>query len=797
MDRLIQDVRYGLRSFARQPAFTLTALVALALGIGANSAVFSVVYAVLLKPLPYPNPDALVYLHDTYPAVTFASVSAAKYVALREGTRSLEALGAMAPASVTLTGRGEPEQVPASRVSADLFKVMQVPALHGRWLSSQEDLPNAGPVIVLSYGLWQRRFGDNPGIVGEVITVDGQARTVVGVMPQGFTYPGQSQAWIPLGIAQTVAPAGNFLRLAGRMKPGVTLEQVQRDLSSVSDAYNRANNIQRDVKVWHLHEIIVATNRRALLVLQGAVAFVLLVACANVANLLLARSVQRQRELAIRAAMGAGRSRIFRQLLTESVLLSALGGAVGVLLASWLVRLFVGIAPASFPRVQAIEIDLRVLAFTVSVAVVTGILFGLAPARRGFCTDPNDSLRDTGARGATSGGSRGASRLLVIAEVAMALMLVIGAGLMVKSLMKLQREHTGFQSDGLMTFELNLPASRYPDASPAAFVERVLEELRAVPGVQAAGAISYLPLSNFGFNGAFSIEGRPAFPRDTAPVVEFRMVTPGYFATMGIPFRRGQDFTTSDNTGGRPVVIVNQAMADRYWPNQNPIGARLQLALDSGSLSREVVGVVGDVRSWRMNTAPVPETFVPHAQVPINTMGFAVRLGEMNPALVMPAIRERIAAADAALPLVRVRPMNTIVDASTGETRMSSLLTSVFALVAALLASVGIYSLIAYSVAQRTREIGIRVALGADRRAVLRLIVGEGLTLASIGLVVGVGGALVLTRTLETMLYEVSPTDPGVLVLTCMGVLLVATLASLVPSIRALRVDPAIALRAE
>jgi putative ABC transport system permease protein len=795
MDQLIQDLRYGVRTFIRQPVFALTAILALALGIGANTAVFSVVYAVLLKPLPYPDPEALVFVHDTYPAVFSAAISAAKFVALREGNQTLVAVGATAPGNVTLTGRGEPEQVTGARVSAELFKVLDVPAQYGRWFSAEEDAPNAEPVIVLSYALWQRRFGSDPRIVGTPIQVDGQSRMVVGVMPPGFSYPGQTLAWVPLGIPRTVAPAGNFLRLLGRMRKGVTVELVQRDLARVSDAYNEQNGLQRDVKVWPLHEIMVTNNRRALLVLQGAVAFVLLVACANVANLLLARSVGRHRELAIRTAVGAGGGRIFRQLLTESVLLSVAGGTIGVLLASWLLRLFLAVAPTNFPRAQGISLDTGVLVFTVVLAVLTGVLFGVAPARRGFRTDPIDSLRDTGTRGATAGSARGASRALVVAEVALALVLVVGAGLMVKSLLNLERQDAGFHRGGLITFELALPPARYPASAAAPVVQRIVDEIRGVPGVQSAGGINYLPIANFGFNGGFAIEGRPPFPQNATPVVEFRMVTPGYFATMGIPFERGQDFSQADTAAGRPVVIINQAMATRYWPNANPIGARVQLGVDTGTVWREIVGVVGNVRSQTIGALPVPETFVPHTQVPVNSMGIAVRVGELDPARVLPAIRQRIAAIDNALPLVRVRSMDAIVEGSAGSTRMQSVLTSVFALVAALLAAVGVYSLIAYSVAQRTRELGIRVALGADRLAVLRLILGEGVTLAAVGIVIGLGGAVLLTRTLASLLYEVSPTDPGVLAITCAGLLGVATVASLLPAIRALRVDPMTALR--
>jgi putative ABC transport system permease protein len=479
------------------------------------------------------------------------------------------------------------------------------------------------------------------------------------------------------------------------------------------------------------------------------------------------------------------------------VLLSLAGAAAGVVLAKGLVRLFVALAPQGFPRLQAISIDPSVLAFTLVVATVTGLVFGFAPARRGFVTDPIDSLRDTSARGATSSGARGASRVLVIVEVALAFMLVVGAGLMVKSLLALQREDPGFREQGLLTFEVSLPESRYPDDAAARAVERILREIRAVPGVRSAGAINYIPLSTFGFNGGFAIQGRPPFPRDTAPVVEFRLVTPGYFATMGIPLRHGQDFTGADRATGRPVVIINQAMADRYWPGEDPVGARVQLAADSGSVWREVVGVAGSVRSNRMTAEPVPETYVPHAQLPVGSMGFVIRTDPGSGAAAMPAIRERLSGIDSNLPLVRVRAMSAIIEASTGDTRMSSVLTAVFALLAALLAGVGIYSLIAYSVAQRSREIGIRVALGADRRAVTGLLVGEGLALSATGLVAGVCGALLLTGVLESMLYEVSPTDPGVLGATCLGVLGIAALASLVPARRALRVDPAVALRGE
>jgi putative ABC transport system permease protein len=800
MDRLIQDTRYALRSFILQPVVTVTALAALALGIGANTAVFSVVYGVLLKPLPYPEPEALIYVHDSYEAVQFASVGFTKYVALRDRNRTLDALGAGAPIGLTLTGSGsEPEQVAGSRVSADLFRAVRVEPLHGRWFTRDEDQPGAPLVIVLGHAVWTRRFGADPRVVGSAIVVDGQSRTVTGIMPPGFTYPGRTEAWVPLRMSAASAEPSNFLRLVGRLRPGTTVEQARADLEAVTAAYNAETGVKRGIRVWRLHDLVVDSSRRTLLILQGAVAFVLLIACANVANLLLARSVARRRELAIRTALGAGRWRILRQLLTESVLLSVAGAGAGLVLAGWLLRLFKTLAPATFPRATTLAIDSGVLVFTIAIAVLTGLVFGLAPARRGIRTDPNDALRDASGRGASSAGGRGASRTLVVAEVALAVILVVGAALMVKSLTRLQSQETGFRAENVVTFDLNLPRARYPDdKNVTAAYERLVEEIRTVPGVQAVGAINHLPLVRFGFNGAVVIEGQPPAPADKAPVVEFRIVTPGYFDAMGVPLRAGRALTARDTAASQRVVVINEAMARQFWPGRNPVGARIRPPFfDTGSTWFEVVGVVGDVRSWNLRTPPVPECYSPHAQTAMPGLSMAIRTGDVPAETVLPAIRQRITTFDPALPLVRVQTLSTVVELAAGETRLSSILTTVFALLAALLATVGIYSVISYSVAQRHREIGIRVALGADGRRITRLVLGEGLLLAGIGVALGSAAAMLLTRTLGTMLYEVSPTDPSVLAGTVGGVVLIALAASYVPARRATRVDPAIALRAE
>jgi putative ABC transport system permease protein len=792
---MLTDLRFALRMLARTPAFTLAAVLTLALGIGANAAIFSVVYAVLLRPLPFPDPDRLIYAHDTSPTVPSASVSWRKYVALRDDNRTLAALGAVAPGAVTLTGRGEPQQVTVARVSGDFFDVFRVAPLAGRAIRREDDSPTAAPVIVLSYGLWQRTFGGNPAIVGQAVRTDGQSRTVIGIMPPDFRYPSRMEAWVPVAV-DTVPDGSNFLRLIGRMRDGVSFAQATADLKSVSASYNKTTGLSRDVQTYRLHDFLAQNNRRILLVLQGAVLAVLLVACANVANMLLARSVARRRELSIRAAIGASATRLVRQLFTESIVLAAIGGAAGVLLAGWLVRVFVAIAPAGFAGSQPIVVDGYVLAFAVAVALTTGLIFGVAPARGGLRADANESLREAGTRGATP-GTLAAGRALVVAEIGLAIVLGLGAGVMVKSLLRLEEQDGGFRAGGVLTFQVSLPSTRYDDGKTRQAIRQLVESIRAVPGVASAGAISYLPLVNFGFSGPFSIVGRPPLAQaDRAPAIEYRMVTPGYFTSMNIPMRRGVDFTDREDDRVRPVVIVNETMARQFWPNENPIGARVQLAYEGPTIVREVIGVVGDVRSRALDAVPVPESFVPHAQVPGGTMAFAIRT-DGDPLSLLPAIRQRVAALDPDLPLVRPQTMEAVVTASAGPMRMASTLTSLFAIVAGILACLGVYGLVSYAVAQRTREIGIRVALGANPLAVLRMVVGDGVRLAAYGVVAGAAGTWALTSTLRTLLYEVSPTDPAVLIGTSIAALVLTSVASIVPAFRVLRVDPSAALRVE
>jgi putative ABC transport system permease protein len=802
---MLNDLRHAWRSFLRAPGFTATAILTLALGIGANTAIFSVVYGVLLRPLPFPDAGALVYMHDTNAGTPVASTSWEKFVALRDGRQTLSSMAAMTPGTVTLTRRGEPQRLQVLRVSGDFFTVLAVAPLAGRTINRADDVPNANPVIVLGDALWKGSFGGSPAILGERIVTDGVARTVIGIMPPDFAAPARGDAWIPLALPAEGAGI-NFLRLIGRLRPGETLAQAANDLAAVSARFNLAHGgLSRTVRVYRLQDFLTQGNSKILLVLQGAVLIVLLVACANVANMLLARSVARRRELAIRAALGAGPWRILRQLLAESLLLATAGGVAGILLGGWLVRLVLALAPAGFTGIQHVAIDRQVLLFTAVVAIGTGLLFGLAPARRGFRLHTDDGLRDAAARGVARTGWRGSSRMLVVAEIGLAIVLVAGAGLMVKSLQRLQAEDPGFRPDGLLIFQIDLPAARYDDDGARRAIAQIADSVRAVPGVTAAGAVNFMPLVQFGYSGDFRIEGQAASgPVDRGPITEFRMITPGYFSAMRIPLLAGSGFGEQDTASSRPVAIINDAMARTFFQGRNSIGARIHLGIDEDDFFRDIVGVVGSVRSNTLAGAPVPESYVPHAQAPPSRLGFApassmtfaVRTA-MDPGSVLPAVRARLGAIDADLPLVRPRTMTDVVTASAGTARLSSTLASVFALLAALLAGVGVYGLVAYSVAQRTREMGIRIALGARPVSVLRLILGEGIGLAACGVGLGLIGTVGLAGTLRSLLFEVSPVDPLVLAATCAALIALTIGASFIPARRMMRVDPAVALRAE
>lgn len=784
---LVQDLRYAVRTFVRSPSLALAAVVTLALGIGANSAVFSVVYSTLLRPLPFPDADALVFVYESEPASPNAAVPFAKYEFLKEGTRTLSGLAALSPAAVTF-GDGEPEQVFATRMSPNLPAVLGVTPVMGRWFTAEEDRTGAAPVIVLGHGVWSRRFGRDATILGRTITVEGKPHVVLGIMPREFEVLSLAEVWLPLtsgGITE--------VRLIGRLRDRETLEQAREDLTLLNQGYNERAGTTRDLVVRPLLEVAAADDRAALLLLQGTVLFVLFVACANVANLLLARSVTRRREVAVRAALGAGRARIARQILTESVLLSVFGGLLGLALAAGLVELFVWLAPPTFIRRGFISMDAPVLAFTAAVAVLTGLTFGMAPALRSWWRSPSADLQGGGATRGSSGVRTG-SRALVVLEVALAVVLVVGAALLTKSLLRMEAVPAGFRAAGVITFELALPSARYSPERARIFYQELLADIERLPTVASAGAISDLPLAAFAPGGEpVRLETRSDRGRER-PLVQFRTVTPGYFETLDIPVLCGATAESWPAAGGRPVVIVNEQAAKRLWPGQDPIGRRLQLASDASAPWRDVIAVVGDVRSAGLDEPAPMQAFVLHSQSPERHLAIAIRTLAGDPEAVLPDVTRRVRAMDAVLPLIRTRPMRAVVAASLGDARLSAAMIALFAVITVVVAVLGIYSVMAWSVAQRTREIAIRMAIGADPAAVQRLVVGEGGVLAAAGVAAGLCAALVLAPVLATMLYGVGPMDAPTFAGTAAAVLAVALAACYVPARRAMRVEPLAAL---
>jgi len=791
-----QDLRYGTRALVGAPGFSALAIAALALGIGANTAVFSAVNAVLLEPLPFAEPARLVMVFDVQPEVPQAPASFPIYVDWRDENRVFDGVGGWTSQGKVLTGAGDPSRLRTGVVTDTLLPTLGVPPLAGRWFTEEEDQPNGPKAAILSYATWQQRFGGDPSIVGRTITLDAEAHTVVGIMPAGFDFPSRSEIWVTLQRAFDESQRGShFLRVVARMQPGVSFEQAKSEMEALGTRLTEQTGHGHGVTIARLDEIVIGSTGRPLLILLGAVSFVLLIACVNVANLLLARAVSRQRELAIRTALGAGRGRLVRQFLTESVLLGVAGGVLGIALASWLVRVFVSLAPPSYPRLSEIGLDPTVLGFTLAVSVATGVVFGLVPALLAAGADPNAALREGGGKSAASGARR-VTRLLVTVEIALALVLVVGAGLMAKSLTRLEGEQTGLRTDHLLTFRLDLTSARYQEsASLRAFFHDLVARLDGAAGVESVGAIHLLPLQSWGWNGVPTIEGHPGFPEGQEPLAEYRVVTPDYFRTMGIPLVRGRMFSDRDTEASTPVLLINEAAAKRFFPDEDPIGRRMRGGFTSEFA--EIVGVVADVRQARLDLASRAEVYFPHDQTPWRGMSVVVRAGGRDPLTLVPLVRQQVADLDPDLPVTAVSTMERVVTDSARQPRLTSVLIALFAALAALLAVVGIYGVMSYSVTQRTREIGIRVAVGAGSRSVLGLVLREAVALAVAGLVGGLAAAFGLTRLLATQLYQVSATDPLVLGAAAAGILVVSLAASVVPAWRALRVDPLIALRAE
>jgi putative ABC transport system permease protein len=804
METIVKDIRYGFRSILRRPGFSLVAIIMLALGIGANSAIFSVVNGVLWRPLPYPKPQQLVMAWTNHQArggpaqEWFSPPEIDDWRAQNKVFSQFSALNNWVP---TLTGRAEPESLVGAAVSHDMFNLLGITPARGRTFLAEEDQPNASKVVIVSDEFWRSRFNSDPNIVGKSISLNEESYQIVGVMPAGFRFPiiPGVQVWRTLrpGLNPSCGRGCITLRAIARMKDNVTIEQAQADVSTIASRLATEypdSNSKVGAALVPFHEQLVGNIKRPLLVLLGAVGFVLLIACANVANLMLARAATREREMALRSALGASRARVIRQLLTESSLLAGAGAAMGLALAYWLLRLLLFISPPGTPGLDQIAIDASVLGFTVLMAALTGIIFGLAPALQLSKVDLNRSLKDTGK--GTPGGMR-AGRLrgaLVVAEVALALLLLIGSGLLMKSFILLQRVDPGFNPDHVVTLRLILSRTPYPNIPQVVnFYEQLLDRVKAVPGVQSAATISTLPLSGNQSDTNFLIEGQPAPPPNQEPSAWFNSVSPGYFQAMQLRMVKGRTFSESDNEKSPLVAIVSEAMARKYWPNEDPLGRRIGRGPDKW---REIVGVVRDVKHFGLDTDAPPTMYFPMRQVPARGMDVVVRTTG-DPLSMAPALRQQVWAGDRNLAIANLGTMNDLVASSITQQRFILTLLACFAGLALLLAAVGIYGVMSYAVTQRTHEIGIRMALGARVGDVLRLVFRQGLVLTLIGVAIGIALAFALTRLMSSLLFGVTPTDAFTFATVAGALLLVALVACLVPARRATKVDPLIALRYE
>jgi len=814
MNTLFQDIRFGLRMLIKSPSVSIVATVALALGIGANTAIFSVVNAVLLRPLPFPNPASLVSLFETDSQRGYVrgSHSYPNFFDLRSQNTTLERVACYHSSDYIMTGRGEPARLQAAVVTADLLPLLGVSPALGRTFLPDEDKPTeTGRVAILSHALFQKRFNSDPSLINQAITLDGISFTVIGVMPPGFEFPIQNdpvELWTTIaGDASGKTPVTNqrgahFLQVIGRLKPGVSEDQAQADLTAIAARLEQQypdTNTHKSLRLDPALKALVGDIRPALLILLGAVACVLLIACANVANLLLARATSRHKEMAIRTALGASRVRVIRQLLTESVMLSLLGGAAGLLLAVWWSDLLIALGKDDIPRAVQVGIDWRVLTFTLGVSLLTGLIFGLAPAFHSSKSELVETLKE-GGRGTSAGIRRNRIRsVLVVTELSIAVVLLVGAGLLIRSLYRLQHVNSGLHPENILTFNVTLPETKYNSDAQSRFFIDLKSRLESTPGVQAASTIYPLPLSGDRFGISFQIEGRPVAPKDE-PSGDFFTTGVGYFRAMGIPVIKGRDFDDRDKHGSTPVIIISETFARQHFPNEDPIGKRVHPGISSiegeESSMREIVGVVGDVRNRSLDVEPKVAYYVPQTQVPFTQMVTVVKTNS-EPRGFIPTVTKQVAAMDQDLPLFGVKSMEEYLSASVAAPRFSTTLLSIFAGVALVLTIVGLYGVMSYSVAQRTNEIGIRLALGAQSRDVLLMVVKQGSTLILLGLVIGMAGAYALTRLIASLLFGVTAKDPFTFAAVAVLLAIVALLACYVPAWRATKVDPMEALRCE
>jgi putative ABC transport system permease protein len=804
MNTLWQDLRYGARMLLKNPGFTLIVLLTLSLGIGANTAIFSVVNAVMLRQLPFTNADRLVRLNESNPERGWPTFSAShpNFLDWRAGNQTFDAMAATSGASFNLKAGQDVEVVRGAVITADFLPVLGVSPVLGRNFLPEEDRPGGNTrVVLVTYGFWQRRFGGDPGMVGKTLTINDNPFTVVGVLPESFNWGTRNELFTPLAPDPARSRGDHRLLVIGRMKPGVTLERALADLNTIAQQLARAypeSNKGWSVTGQKFYDWIVPEqSRRSLLVFVGAVMFVLLIACSNVANLLLARAAARQREMAVRMALGAGRLRIVRQLLSEALLLALIAGGLGLLIAVWTVEALKTMNPANLPRLDELSVDGRVLAFSLLISLVTGVLFGLFPAIQASRPDLNETLKEGGRSGAGAAGRQRVRGALVVAEVALSVALLIGAGLLLRSFAKLQDVRPGFEPNNVLTMRLNLPRTRYREnAESWNFYARLLQDTKALPGVQDVALTSQVPLSSTGGTaGEVEIPGKPA-PRDgSQPSSAWRIVSPGYLRTLGIPLR-GRDFDEHDTADSQLVTIISEEMARRYWPGEDPIGKTVILR-SFGGKPFMIIGVVGDVRSSGLDIEPGPMAYVPTAMAAgWNPMQLVVRT-RTEPTAQASAVRGVLRSIDANVPVYDTQTVEQFLYDSLGARRFNMFLLGSFAAVALLLASVGLFGVMAYLVSQRTHEIGVRLALGARPRDVFRLVIGRGMLLALVGAAIGLAGAFGLARFLETLLFQVKPTDALVFAVAPVLLLGVALLACYVPARRAMKVDPMVALRYE
>ena len=809
MRTLLQDLRYAARMLHKHAGFTFAAILTLALGIGANAAIFSVANTVLLRPLPYRQPDELVMVWETAPRLGFPhnDVAPANFIDWRDQNRVFAHIAAFGGDSLTLTGHGDPERIEGQRVSASLFSVLGVAPAIGRTFAAEEDTPGAGNVIVISHALWQRSFGGDSSIVGQTLKLNNQPYTVIGVMPAQFRFPDREQEyWVPMAFEpeEAAGRGDHYISVVARLRPGVTLQQAQGDMDGIAarlqQQYPRTNTDQ-GIALVPLHEEFAGNVRKPLLILLGVVGFVLLIACVNVTNLLLTRVTARRKELTIRIALGASRLRVARQLLTETMLLSLIGGTFGSLLAIIGVNLLETLVPDSLSQTREVAIDARVLAFCSSISLLTGLLCSLLPVFQVSAINLVGSLKE-GGRSNVAGETRHRLRgMLVVAELALTLVLLTGAGLLIRSFYRLSNVETGFDPNNVLTMRLQFSGSQYGDPTKRrAFYDQMLQQVQTISGVQAAGVITQLPLTNQGLQFSFSLEGQPALAAADLPQAVFRVISNDYFRAVGIPLLRGRSFTQQDSADSQAVVVINRTMAERFWPGQDAIGKRFKIgSSDNPNPWMVVVGVVGDVRQTSIDQTLKPEMYVSYHQdrrffaVPrdlaVKTVG--------DPMSLVAALRAEIWKLDKDLPLFRVQTMEQVVSKSVSERRFNMLLLAIFAGLALVLAVVGIYGVMSYTTAQRIHEIGIRISLGASAGDVLTLVMRRGLLLTTLGIGFGVVAAFMLTRLMTGLLFGVSATDPLTFTLIAASLTVVSLLACYLPARAATKVNPLEALRSE